>query len=235
MTVTCCAHRLFLIWPLGDVRKDCEYWRSTSVVTSYVLYPSNFLSISLSNTYLLTYLLTYSIEQTPSWEAYRFSANQEISRILWNSKVHYRIHKCPPRVPTLRQLDPVHTPTFHFLKTHVNIILPSTPGSPKLSRSLRFPHLNPVYTSILPIRSTCTAHLILLDLITRPVLGEQHRTLSSPLCSFLPLTCYLAPLETKYSPQHVIKHMLFYSLAMLVNMNKYLCYTSFVDTFILTF
>jgi hypothetical protein len=40
------------------------------------------------------YLLTYSMEQSPSWEANRFSACEEIPCILWNSKVHYRIHKC---------------------------------------------------------------------------------------------------------------------------------------------
>ena len=49
-------------------------------------------------TYLRTYLLTYSLEQSLSWETYRFSASQEIPRILWNPKVHYRIHKCPPFV-----------------------------------------------------------------------------------------------------------------------------------------
>ena len=36
-----------------------------------------------------------------------------------------------------------------------------------------------------PIRSTCPAHLILLDFITRATLVEQYRTLSSSLCSFL--------------------------------------------------
>jgi hypothetical protein len=62
-------------------------------------------------TYLITYLLTHSMEQGPSWEAKRCAASQEIPRILWNLKVHYRIHKYPSPVPTLSQLDPVHTPT----------------------------------------------------------------------------------------------------------------------------
>ena len=36
-----------------------------------------------------------------------------------------------------------------------------------------------------PILATCPAHLILLDFIIRRILGEEHRTLSSSLCSFL--------------------------------------------------
>jgi hypothetical protein len=34
------------------------------------------------------------MEQSSSWEAYKFSASHEIPRILWNPKVHYRSHKC---------------------------------------------------------------------------------------------------------------------------------------------
>jgi len=50
--------------------------------------------------------------------------------------------------------------------------------------SLRFPHQNPVYASPFPICATYPAHLILLDFITRTILGEEYRSLSFSLCSF---------------------------------------------------
>ena len=84
-------------------------------------------------------------------------------------KVHYRINKCPPPVPIQSQLDPVHILIPHFLKIYLNIILSSTPGSPKWSLSLTFPHPNPIYFCPLP-HSRYPAHLILLDFITLIIL-----------------------------------------------------------------
>jgi hypothetical protein len=54
----------------------------------------------------------------------------------------------------------------------------------KWSLSIRFSHQYPVYASPTPIYATCPAHVI-LDLIAQTIFGEQYRSLSSSLCSFL--------------------------------------------------
>ena len=83
--------------------------------------------------------------------------------------------------PYLSQLYPVHTPTSYILTIHLNIILPSTPGSPKRSISLRFHHQNPEYDSSL----RHTRYMPHLDFITLKMVDEEYSSLSSSRYSFL--------------------------------------------------
>ena len=63
-------------------------------------------------TSLFTYLLTYLLHGADLLgKLTGFAANQEIPRILWNPKVHYRTHKRPTPVnwfvmPSLETLPP---------------------------------------------------------------------------------------------------------------------------------
>jgi hypothetical protein len=75
-------------------------------------------------------------------------------------------------------------PPSRFLKLYLNIILPSTPESSSWSPSLRNSH-QILHTAVLShIPATCSAHVILRDLITRTIV-EEYSSLCSSLYSFL--------------------------------------------------
>ena len=147
-------------------RKCVRYWKLSTLQNGSPLL-----------TYLITYLLTYSMVQNPSWKSNWLAASQEIPRISWNPKVHYRTHKRPPPVSILGQPNPVHIPTSHFLEIRPNIIHPSTPSSPQWSLSPRSPHQDPIHPLSSPIRATCPAHLILQDFINRMIVPSNTEIL----------------------------------------------------------
>jgi hypothetical protein len=100
------------------------------------------------------------MELRPSSEVANCAATQGLHSILWNPKVHYCVHKSPPLVPILSQIDPVHTTPSYLLKSHFNIVHATVAWSSEWSLSLWLSHQYPVCIPPLP-RSCyvpCTSH-----------------------------------------------------------------------------
>ena len=130
----------------------------------------------------VTCLLHGEVSFLRSWPVFSQSTNSQHFMTPEGSLPHSQVPATCP-YPEPAQSSP--HPCIPLLKIHLNIIVPSMPGSPKWSLTLRFPHQNPVYTSLLPHTCYVPTHLILLDFITWTILSEKYRSLSSSLCSFL--------------------------------------------------
>jgi hypothetical protein len=75
-------------------------------------------------------IMTYSMELSPSIEATRSLASQEISSILWNQKVHYHVRKHPHMSLSLAGSIQCMLPHPYFLKIPCNIIFIYKPDLP---------------------------------------------------------------------------------------------------------
>jgi hypothetical protein len=140
------------------------------------------------NIYLSNYLLTYLLITCSGEHLEKLTGSQLVKKFPTNYGtrrfITAFISTCDPFLSWARSIHATHLrPTYSrsilILSYHLRLGLPSGIfPSGFLTTTLYMPLLYPV-------RATCLTHLILLDFITRTILDEQYRTLSSTLCSFL--------------------------------------------------
>jgi hypothetical protein len=126
------------------------------------------------------------MQQGPSWEANCLQLVKKFPAFYGNRRFLTALTSA--RHLSLSWASPIQSSHPHstswrsilILSSHLRLGLPSG-----LFHS-SFPTRTLYTTPPSPIRATFPAHLILLDFITRTILGKEYRPFRSSLCNFLP-------------------------------------------------
>jgi hypothetical protein len=147
------------------------------------------------------------MELSPSSEVANCATTEEIHSILWNAKVHYRVHKSPPLVPILSQINQINTIPSYLSKIYFNTVYSPTSWSSQWSLYLlAFPtisymHSYSPHSCYMPYQSH-TPLLHYSNFTWRTV-----QVMNLLIIQFSPTSCHFISLQSKHSPQHsVLKH-----------------------------
>jgi hypothetical protein len=104
----------WLLW-----KSDVSPYRTVEFESEIVCKPPPSLRVHIAKCcHILTCLRSWALLEKPPI----VQLLQQLPSILWNLKVHYRVH----RSPILSQIDPVHTTPFYLSNIYFNIVRPPT-------------------------------------------------------------------------------------------------------------
>ena len=141
------------------------------------------------NTYLLTPCCTVLLEKLTGLQLVKKFSTFHRTRRFITALTSFR-HLSLSWASPIQSIYP-HPTSWRsslILSTHLRL------GIPSGLFPFGFPTKTLYTTLSSPIRATCPAHLILLDFITRTILGEEYKSFSSSLCNLLH-----SPVTSSYS------------------------------------
>jgi hypothetical protein len=111
----------------------------------------------------------------PFREANSHSASREVPHLLWDPKVHYRIHKGPTLVPIPSQMHIASNVLLSFSKIRYNFISNLLLGLQSALFPSDFPTKILHAFLISPMRATCSTHFMLLYFVTVITFDEAYK------------------------------------------------------------